>query len=75
LPLKGKKITQKMRLIDLCRLCYKLDWPNRKEFMHTYFKEYGQEFNKGWSNPLRNYDRKHQMKRKIKGFIKRQKST
>lgn len=65
-----KKITQKMRLIDLCRLCYKLDWPNRKLFMHTYFKEYGQEFDKGWSDPLRNYDRKHQMKRKIKGLFK-----
>ncbi|MBL1319641.1 MAG: hypothetical protein COA63_001085 [Methylophaga sp.] len=73
-PLKGKKITQKMRLIDLCRLCYKLDWPNRKEFMHTYFKEFGHEFDKGWSKPLRNYDRKHQMKRKIKGFLKKKKT-
>ena len=72
-PLKGKKITQKMRLIDLCRLCYKLDWPNRKLFMHTYFKEYGREFDAGWSKPLRNYDRKHQLKRKIKSLFKKKK--
>jgi len=73
-PIKGKKITQKMRLIDLCRLCYKLDWPNRKEFMHTYFKAYGQEFDSGWSKPLRNYDWKQKTKRRIKGMFKRKKT-
>lgn len=67
---KGKKVTQKMRLIDLCRLCYKLDWPNRNLFMQTYFKEFGQEFDSGWERPLSNYDRKQKTKRKIKGFIK-----
>lgn len=75
LDLKGQKVTQKMRLIDLCRLCYKLDWPNRKEFMHTYFNEYGQEFDSGWSTPLRNYDWKQKTKRKIKGFFKKKKRT
>lgn len=71
LDLKGTKVTQKMRLIDLCRLCYKLDLPNRKTFMFTYFKEYGQEFDSGWSKPLANYDRKQQTKRKIKGLFKK----
>jgi len=71
LKLKGQKVTQKMRLIDLCRLCYKLDWPNRKLFMHTYFKEFGKEFDSNWTKPLRNYDWKQKAKRKLKGFIKK----
>lgn len=67
---KAKKVTQKMRLIDLCRLCYKLDWPNRTAFMKVYFKEYGQAFDAGWSRPLKYYDWKQKTKHKVKRFLK-----
>jgi len=68
---EGKKITEKMRLIDLRRICYKLDWPNREIFMQAYFDEYGQVFGPGWRKPLGNYERKQRTKRKIKQALKR----
>lgn len=68
---KAKKVTQKMRLIDLCRLCYKLDWHNRMAFMNVYFEEYGKVFDAGWSRPLKKYDWKQKTKGKIKRFLKK----
>jgi tRNA A-37 threonylcarbamoyl transferase component Bud32 len=68
---KGKKITEKMRLIDLRRICYKLDWPNREIFMQAYFDEYGKAFGPGWRKPLENYEWKQRTKRKIKLALNR----
>lgn len=67
----GKRITEKMRLIDLMRICYKLDWPNREIFMQAYFDEFGKAFGPGWRKPLEYYEWKQKTKRKIKQALKR----
>ncbi len=64
------KPTEHKRLLDLMRLCYKLDWPNRKLFMHYYFDALGHAFSSDWKKPLSYYDWKHKTKRKIKRFLK-----
>jgi len=72
--LRQKKMTERLRLIDLRRACYKLDWPNREIFMQCYFEVYGKTFAAGWRNPLNYYDWKQKTKRKIKQFLKRNKN-
>ncbi len=75
LLMKGKKITERQRLIDLARACYKLDWPNRRAFMQSYFDVFGKSFADGWEKPLANYDRKQITKRKLKKLIRRKKKV
>lgn len=72
---QGKQLSQKQRLTDLARACYKLDWPNRRLFMQSYFDAYGKLFAAGWEKPLDNYDKKQVMKRKLKRLIKRNKKS
>ncbi|MFW5450886.1 MAG: lipopolysaccharide kinase InaA family protein [Methylophagaceae bacterium] len=64
------KPTEHKRLLDLMRLCYKLDWPNRELFMQYYFDALGKTFSSDWKKPLKYYDWKHKTKRKIKRFLK-----
>ena len=75
LLMKGKKITERQRLIDLARACYKLDWPNRRAFMQSYFDVFGKSFSDGWEKPLANYDKKQITKRKLKKLIRRKKKV
>ncbi len=64
-------IKEKHRLIDLMRLCYKLDWPNRHLFMQYYFAEYGKPFVQGWQRSLQYYDSKQKLKRLLSGHWKK----
>ena len=63
------KLKEKHRLLDLMRLCYKLDWPDRHLFMQYYFSEYGNPFAQGWQRALQYYDLKQKLKRKLKRLL------
>ena len=69
--IQKSKLTEGKRLLDLMRLCYKLDWPNRELFMQHYFDAYGKPFLSNWKAPLKYYDWKHKTKGKIKRSLKR----
>lgn len=65
-----KRVTERQRLLDLMRCCYKLNWPNRELFMDYYFDAYGQKFAHRWKTSLSYYDWKLRTKKKLKRILK-----
>lgn len=72
-------VTERQRLLDIMRCCYKLNWPNRELFMEYYFAAYGHKFAKRWRSSLSYYDwklkTKKQLKRILKGKWKKKKAS
>ena len=65
-----KRVTERERLLDLMRCCYKLNWPNRELFMDYYFDAYGGKFSQRWKTSLSYYDGKLKAKKKLKRILK-----
>ena len=63
-------VTERQRLLDLMRCCYKLNWPNRELFMDYYFEAYGKKFAHRWKTSLSYYDWKLRTKKKLKRVLK-----
>jgi len=67
---RKKGVTERERLLDLMRCCYKLNWPNRELFMDYYFEAYGGKFARRWKTSLSYYDWKLRTKKKLKRVLK-----
>ena len=65
-----ESVSERQRLLDLMRCCYKLNWPNRELFMGYYFEAYGRKFSHRWKTSLSYYDWKLKTKKKLKRALK-----
>jgi serine/threonine protein kinase len=65
-PLGGRH-----RILDLMRICYKLDWPDREFFIQCYSKCWGKTFSPFWRLAVRYYDFKQGSKKFLKGKLKK----
>ena len=61
----------RQRILDLMRICYKLDWPDRELFIQSYIKRWGHAFPPFWRLALRYYDFKQGSKKYIKGMFRK----
>jgi hypothetical protein len=57
----------RLRILDLMRICYKLDWPDRELFIQHYNKCWGQTFSPFWRLAVGYYDFKQKSKKYLKG--------
>jgi len=64
------ELSARQRLIDLMRICYKLSWPAREEFMGYYNRHLGYKVSAFWRCAVRYFIFKQQSKRFIKGLFK-----
>lgn len=64
-----KTLNLRERLIDIMRIVYKLDWPDRERLVSYYVKAYGKEV-KGWRQAAKYYEFKQRSKKNIKGKLK-----
>jgi hypothetical protein len=65
-PLAGRH-----RILDLMRICYKLDWSDSELFIRSYSKSWGEEFSPYWRLAVRYYDIKQRTKKFFKGKSKK----
>ncbi len=63
----GSRVGDSRRLVDLIRLCYKLDWRDRALFMECYEAHRGRAFPPYWRLPFIYYDSKQGLKKTLKG--------
>lgn len=61
----------RQRILDLMRICYKLDWPDRELFIQYYNKCWGKTFSPFWRLALGYYDFKQGTKKFFKGKLKK----
>jgi tRNA A-37 threonylcarbamoyl transferase component Bud32 len=66
--LKGK-LTHRERLIDVMRIVYKLDWPDREKLVSYYAAAYGQPVS-GWRQAAKYYEFKQRSKKNLKSKLK-----
>lgn len=66
-----RRLTSKQRLIDLMRICYKLDWSDRELFMTCYCEHYRKISAMLWRLSLFYYDVKQGTKKRLKGHRKK----
>lgn len=66
-----KTIPGRHRILDLMRICYKLDWRDRQLFIQSYNKSWGNEFGPYWRLALGYYDFKQDGKKYIKNLFKK----
>lgn len=59
------------RLLDLMRICYKLDWPNRELFIQYYNERWGSTLPRYWRLALSYYDFKQGTKKYVKAKLKK----
>lgn len=59
------------RLLDLMRICYKLDWPNRNLFVQSYNRHWGRSLPSYWRLALGYYDLKQGTKKNLKARFRR----
>ncbi len=59
------------RILDLMRICYKLDWPDRELFIACYCKHWGNQFSSLWRLMVRYYDLKQGSKKYLKAKLSR----
>jgi hypothetical protein len=57
----------RLRILDLMRICYKLDWPDRELFIQHYNKCWGKTFSPFWRLAVGYYDFKQKSKKYFKG--------
>ena len=55
------------RLRDLMRICYKLNWADREDFVQRYQRLAGAKLGRWWRLPFHYYDYKQRFKKAIKG--------
>jgi hypothetical protein len=61
----------RQRILDLMRICYKLDWPDRELFIRHYNQCWGRTFGPYWRLALAYYDFKQGSKKLLKGKVKK----
>lgn len=61
------------RLLDLMRICYKLDWPNRHLFVQCYNEHWGRSLPSYWRLALGYYDVKQGTKKNLKAGLRKNK--
>ena len=66
-----ERLTPRQRFIDLMRICYKLEWPDRELFIGHYNRHYGGVVSRFWRWPIYFYEAKQTLKKKIKGKRKK----
>jgi len=66
-----KNINGHQRILDLMRICYKLDWPDRHLFIQSYNKCWGNEFLPYWRLALSYYDCKQGGKKYLKSLFQK----
>lgn len=59
------------RVLDLMRICYKLDWPDRELLIQCYSEHWGRSFSSYWRLAVKYYDIKQGSKKKLKGKFKK----
>ncbi len=62
----GRLLNQRERFRDLMRICYKLDWPNRRALLDRYFRLWGASVPASSAVFLAYYDWKHRIKPMLK---------
>lgn len=62
----ARPLTQGERFRDLMRICYKLDWPNRRALLERYFRLWGVSVPASSAVFLSYYDWKHRVKPMLK---------
>jgi len=66
----NERLTPRQRFIDLMRICYKLDWPDRERFIEHYNSHFGSVVTRWWRLPLYFYESKQRLKKSVKGRLK-----
>ena len=66
-----KTLGGRQRILDLMRICYKLDWPDRELFIQYYSKRWGKTFSSYWRLALGYYDFKQGTKKYLKRKLKK----
>jgi Lipopolysaccharide kinase (Kdo/WaaP) family len=64
---RGTGLSERHKLIDLIRICYKLSWQDRELFIGYYEACCGKPFSRGWRIPFHYYDYKQKFKKRLKG--------
>jgi tRNA A-37 threonylcarbamoyl transferase component Bud32 len=59
-------LSGRTRLVDLMRICYKLDWNDRGRFIQSYNRALGKEVSSLWRLPLQYYEAKQTIKKSVK---------
>ena len=67
-----QKLSNRERLIDVMRIVYKLDWPDREKLVGYYEANHGQLL-KGWRQAAKYYEFKQRSKKKLKSKLKAKK--
>jgi hypothetical protein len=67
----GSGLKPKHRLQDLMRICYKLNWTDRRTFVGYYETYLGKPFPSWWRVPFHYYDNKQKYKKRLKGPSKK----
>ncbi len=66
---QNKSIRSRHRLSDLKRICYKLNWEDRRLFIGAYNRKSNHALPSTWRLSLYSYDLKHRLKKLLKGKI------
>lgn len=67
----GSRVRTRDRMLDLIRIAYKLDWPDRQLFIDHYERHLGKALGPLWRIPFRYYDAKQTLKKALKGKRRR----
>ncbi|MFT6287161.1 MAG: hypothetical protein ACJA09_001914 [Alcanivorax sp.] len=67
----GSRIRPRHRLLDLIRIAYKLNWPDRQHFIECYEAHFGRSLGPLWKVPFHYYDYKQRFKKKLKSVRKK----
>lgn len=67
----GSRVRSRHRMLDLIRIAYKLDWPDRFRFIEHYEGHLGKSLSPLWRIPFMYYDAKQGLKKAIKGKKRR----
>lgn len=67
----GSRVRRRHRLVDLIRICYKLDWADRELFVRQYELSFGHSLGGWWRLPFYYYDTKQGLKKRLKGKRRR----
>jgi hypothetical protein len=67
----GSRVRDRHRLLDLIRICYKLDWPDREQFVRRYESHLGKALTPLWRLPFHYYDTKQTLKKTLKAKSRR----
>jgi Lipopolysaccharide kinase (Kdo/WaaP) family len=62
----GSKVRNRHRMLDLIRIAYKLDWPDRYRFIDRYEAHLGKSLSPLWRIPFVYYDSKQRLKKALK---------